>query len=315
MDLLIYGVMQGERSNWWMLFVAIPLFCIPYFFIFRFLILKFDIKTPGREDDEATPEESKTMMDGDMSLAEKVLMKLGGAENVESVEACATRLRVTVKSLNGINKDDFRKLGASGTLVMGNNLQIIFGGKALRLKEQVRAIIAGKPVTSEDTRAIENIVQDQEEEIIVPMDGQIIPLSEVPDPVFGGGMMGDGFAVIPSHGTLYAPINGRIDSIFPTKHAICMVSDGGKEIILHMGIDTVKLEGEPFEVFVNAGDIVVAGQKLAVMDLDAIKAKDYSDIVSVVFTNMPDSKVVLDKKGNVRAWDKDFLHFSIKGEN
>jgi PTS system D-glucosamine-specific IIC component len=314
LDFIIYGILPGnDRTNWIMFIPTCILYSLPVFALTYFAIKKFDWKTPGREDE--TEEAMNPALQTVGALAEAVYKRLGGKENIVAVNACATRLRVTLKSAAGMKNDSFNSLGASGTVIMGNNLQIIFGGKAANLRDQIAAIMAGSSVLSQETiSALETAATEiKDEEIAVPMSGEVIPLAQVQDTVFAEGMLGDGFAVVPKDGVVYAPVNGVITNVMlPSKHAVSIVSDGGKEIMIHMGIDTVKLAGKGFEVFVKEGDRVTIGQKIATMDLNIIKENGYSEVVPMVFMNIPNYKVELEVKGAVKAGTKNFLYFLEK---
>ncbi len=308
MDWIVYGVLQNSPGWQWIIPLNI-LAGVIYYFIFKFLIKKFNFKTPGREDDVV----ETIKMEDENELAARVLEELGGKANILNLDACATRLRVTVKSRDSINKDVFRKLGASGTMQNGNDYQIIFGTQAALLKEQIKAIMEGKTISKKKSKELAKGTNEHEI-IVAPMTGKLIPLNEVPDKVFADGMMGDGFAIEPTDGKVCSPINGKIESIFPTKHAILIISDKGKELIIHMGIDTVKMQGTPFEILVENGQIVEAGQDIAIVNLDEIKTKSFKTITPVVFTNMSDYDVILDKEGQVKKGDKKIMHFKHKEE-
>lgn len=308
MDWIVYGVFQNSPGWQWIIPLNVIVGVI-YYFIFKFLIKKFNFKTPGREDEIV--EVSDELQNEDV-LAATVLAELGGKENIVSLDACATRLRVTVKSNKNINKEVFKSLGASGTMQNGNDFQIIFGTQAAFLREQISAIMKGRtfmraPLTKVKQSAMTEVMK--EEVFVTPITGELIKLEDVPDKVFSEGMMGCGFAIVPSDGNVYSPVNGKIDSVFPTKHAICIISDAGKEIMIHMGINTVKLDGIPFEIMVKDGDLIEAGQEIAKMDLVKITEGAPSAITPIVFTNMDSNTVVLDKKGKMEAKTKDFFHF------
>lgn len=306
MDWIVYGVLQNSPGWQWIIPLNI-LVGVIYYFIFRFLIKKFNFKTPGREDDVVELEEFQN----EDALAARVLEELKGKENILKLDACATRLRVTVKSRDGIQPDVFKVLGASGTMQNGNDYQIIFGTQAAFLKEQIKAIMDGKTISHKEKKDLKQI-SDIEEEIVSPITGRIIPLNQVPDKVFAEGMMGCGFAIIPEDGKVCSPVNGQINSVFPTKHAISIISDAGKEVIIHMGMDTVKLQGKPFEILVENGQLVEAGQDIAVMDLGEIEKNAPSTITPVVFSNMTEYDVELDKSGKVKKAEKNILHFANK---
>ena len=306
MDWIVYGVLQNSPG--WQLIIPLNVAIGGvYYLIYKTFIKVLDFKTPGREDDVVVVDASLKQED---VLAAKVLKELGGKENISNLDACATRLRVTVKNTENIKKEVFTSLGASGTMQNGNDYQIIFGTQAAFLKEQIQAIMNGEVV--ENLEIKKETAELVDEEILIPMKGTLVELSEVPDNVFAEGMMGCGFAIDPEGGIVYSPVNGRIDSVFPTKHAISIVTDGGKEVVIHMGMDTVKLEGKPFEIYVKKDELIEAGQKIAQMDLVEINKKAPSAITPVVFTNMPDYDVVLEKKGKVAEKEDKFMHFKKK---
>lgn len=311
MDWIVYGVMQNSPGWIWIIPLNI-LVGIVYYFIFKFLIIKFNFKTPGREDDVI--EMAEEYKDED-ALAAAILKELGGKTNILKLDACATRIRVTVADRTGIDKNAFKALGANGIMQNGNDFQIIYGTEAAYIKENMKAIMEGKTLSKEEREiSKKKSVDASVEEIVIPINGKLIPLQKVPDKIFAEEMMGTGFAIDPTDGTVVSPVNGTIDNVFPTKHAVGIISDQGKEIIIHLGVDTVKLNGEPFEVLVEAGQIVEAGQVIAKMNLKMISANAPSAVSSIVFTNMPDYKVVLDKTGTVKAKDSGFMHFVSRGE-
>lgn len=311
MDWIVYGVMQNSPGWIWIIPLNIVVGVI-YYFIFKFLIIKFNFKTPGREDDVIEMSEEYKNED---TLAAAILKELGGKENILKLDACATRIRVTVADKSIVDKSAFKALGANGVMQNGDDLQIIYGTEAAYIKENMKAIMEGKTLSKEEREVSKKKAVDASmEEIVIPINGKLITLQEVPDKIFAEEMMGTGFAVDPSDGVVVSPVNGTVDNVFPTKHAIGIISDQGKEIIIHLGVDTVKLNGEPFEVLVEAGQIVEAGQVIAKMNLSVVSEKAPSAISSVIFTNMPDYKVVLDKTGTVKAKDKGFMHFVSRGE-
>lgn len=309
MDWIVYGVLQNSPGWQWI----IPLNIVAgilYYFVFKFIIKKFNFKTPGREEDII---ENRYEKESEDTLAAAVLKELGGKGNIMALDACATRLRVNVKSVKNINKAVFKTMGASGVMEVGNSLQIIFGTQAAFLKEQIKAIMEGRTISEQKAKEIQN-ASAVDEEIMIPVNGRLLKLKDVPDSVFSEGMMGTGFAIEPTDTTILSPVNGKIDNIFPTKHAIGILSDEGKEILIHMGIDTVKLEGKPFHVLVEQGQIVEIGQPLVKMDIDMIRDHAPSTITPVVFTNMPEYEMELDVSGDVKAKQKDFYHFRKKGD-
>ncbi|WP_176215244.1 glucose PTS transporter subunit IIA, partial [Cytobacillus gottheilii] len=250
-----------------------------------------------------------------------VLEAMGGKENISHLDACITRLRVSVNDIGSVDKNRLKKLGASGVLEVGNNIQAIFGPRSETIKGQMKDIMNGKrPRVVE--KAPEGGVEQQIEEVnpkalqtehkedsfVSPIKGEIKPITEVPDAVFSGKMMGDGFAIIPSNGKIVSPVDGKIVNLFPTKHAIGILSDSGREILIHVGIDTVKLKGQGFETFVKEGDMIKAGQQLLQVDLDYVKQNAPSIMTPIVFTNLQSGEnVVINKPGNVDLNDKDII--------
>lgn len=294
-DYLLFGVLPNRTGWWWVIIVGLVLAVI-YYFGFRFAIRKWNLRTPGRE--EAVTEESTSNTPAS-ELPYEILQALGGKDNIASLDACITRLRVQVNAKDEVNKDRLKALGAAGVLEVGNNIQAIFGPKSDTLKTQIKDIMTGKRpvVTNEDNKVVTNN-PSTDEEMINPIEGEIIPITEVPDQVFSGKMMGDGFAIIPSEGTVVSPVDGEIVNVFPTKHAIGILSKGGKEILIHIGIDTVKLNGEGFEVLVAQGDKVTKGQQLVKVDLHFIRENAPSTITPIVFTNLSEGQeVVIEKSG------------------
>ncbi|MBE3569429.1 MAG: PTS transporter subunit IIABC [Bacillales bacterium] len=313
-DFILFGVLNPQ-THWWLVIPVGLVFSVIYYFGFRFAIRKFNLKTPGREDDEESEDNKETADSGSGDLAYNILDAMGGQSNIASLDACITRLRVQVNDPKEVDKDRLKKLGASGVLEVGNNIQAIFGPRSDTIKTQMQDIMKGKKPRKATTPDMNKEVKQQVEEvnpaplqneldrneaIISPLKGEIKPLSEVPDPVFAEKMMGDGFAIMPEEGTIVSPVNGKIVNLFPTKHAIGILSDGGKEILIHVGIDTVKLNGEGFEALVNQDDHVEAGQPLLKVDLDLVKSKAPSVITPIIFTNLAEGEqVVIEKQGKV----------------
>ncbi|MBP0724709.1 PTS transporter subunit IIABC [Bacillus sp. RG28] len=290
-DFLLFGVLPNRTAWWWVIIVGLVLAVI-YYFGFRFAIRKWDLKTPGRED------KVNENIGGAASAGElpyEILQAMGGKENIASLDACITRLRVQVNSKDGVNKERLKELGAAGVLEVGNNIQAIFGPKSDTLKSQMKDIMSGKtPVIKKEEKTEVKEVKNtsNKDDIINPIEGEIIPITEVPDQVFSGKMMGDGFAIKPSEGTVLSPVDGEIVNVFPTKHAIGILANNGREILIHIGIDTVKLNGEGFEVFVSQGDKVTKGQKLVNVDLKFVKENAPSIITPVIFTNLAEGQQV-----------------------
>ncbi|SEN24169.1 glucose-specific PTS transporter subunit IIBC [Lihuaxuella thermophila] len=306
-DYMLFGVMQN-RTAWWLVIPVGLVFAVIYYFGFRFAIRKFNLKTPGREDQT---EEAEAVAGEAGELPQSVLEALGGKENIAHLDACITRLRVSVNDAKNVDKGRLKQLGASGVLEMGNHFQVIFGPKSDQIKEQIKQIMAGKQPTPPKQENGENEPQIAEvaidpveaDEFVSPMSGKLIPITEVEDQVFSQKLMGDGFAVQPTEGTVVSPVDGVIVNIFPTKHAIGIRSKLGREILIHVGIDTVNLKGKGFESFVSEGDMVTRGQKLLEVDLDFVKEHAPSIVTPVVFTNLQEGESVKLAKTEVTRGD------------
>ncbi len=306
-DFLIYGVLQNA-SRWYLLPFISAAFGFLAYITARFLIRKFHLNVPGQEGFEDDAEEV-TVSKG-TPLAAAILEGLGGKENIADIDACATRLRVQVNDGTKVNKGVFKATGASGVVNVGTNYQIVYGTNAPIILEQIKSVIAGNTA---DLPAVVSEKDKKEvkftESISAPASGELIPLPEVKDEMFAQGMMGTGFGIEPSDSGIYSPVNGKIMTIFPTKHAIGILSEDGKEILLHIGIDTVNLKGEPFRFFVKEGDSVTENQKLADVDFSAVEKAGLGKTVITVFTNIPDSEVKLEKQGMVKNGDRYIISF------
>lgn len=287
-----YILNYGLSTNAWVIIPVGIVFGLIYYFLFRYAIKKWDLKTPGREADEKMKEEASKLTDG--QLPAKILKALGGKENIAHLDACITRLRVTVNSSVHVQKNQLKALGAVGVMEIGNNFQVIFGTKSESLKDDIKLIMAGEApkIKEEKTMKKSDLSTHTPETLIYPLNGIILPLSEVPDQVFSEKIMGDGFAIDPADGTVLAPIDGEIITVFPTKHAVAIKSKAGTEILIHIGIDTVQLKGKGFDAFVSKGDQVKQGQLLLQVDLEYIKAHASSVITPIIFTNLPEGKTI-----------------------
>ncbi len=301
-DFFFLNVLPNKEPWWIAILIGIG-YAFVYYFTFRWVITKFMVKIPGRDDDEVTETGSVAHDD----VAAQTLEALGGAENITFMEACITRLRVNVKDKTLVaSKNRFKELGASGVMEVGDSVQVIFGPKAERICTNIKHIMAGravKPITIEDEPKAANTAVKIA--IASPLTGKLRPITAVPDPVFAEKMMGDGFAIEPTEGLVVSPVDGKIATIFPTKHAIGLITPDGVEILVHMGIDTVSLNGEGFKLFVEADQEVKQGDKLAEMDLDYISKNASSTVTPIIFTNlMPEQSVVLGPKQDVKRKDQ-----------
>lgn len=307
-DFLLFGVIQN-RTPWWLVIVVGLVLAPIYYFGFRFAIRKFNLKTPGRDDAEAV--EVKTGEAGE--LPRNILSALGGQQNIENLDACITRLRVQVKDKANVDKDRLKQLGAAGVLEVGNNIQAIFGTHSDIIKSQIHDIMAGRtPVEAPAPKPSEPLQPEGDlmaaEPIVAPLTGELMDISHVPDELFSQRLTGDGFAILPSEGIVASPVNGTIYNVFPSKHAIGIQSDTGKELLVHFGVNTVKLKGKGFNVLVAEGDKVQAGQPILEVDLETVRELAPSIMTPVIFTNLPEgASVVLNKPGRVTRGDKDII--------
>lgn len=290
------------------------LFAVIMYFIANFMIQKFNYATPGRngnyETAEGSEESSNEVKVAAGSQAVNIINLLGGRANIVDVDACMTRLRVTVKDADKVgNAEQWKAEGAMGLVMKGQGVQAIYGPKADVLKSDIQDIldsgeIIPETLPSQMTEAQQNTVHFKglTEEVYSVADGQVVALEQVKDPVFAQKMMGDGFAVEPANGNIVSPVSGTVSSIFPTKHALGIVTEAGLEVLVHIGLDTVSLEGKPFTVHVAEGQKVAAGDLLVTADLDAIRAAGRETTTVVVFTNGDAIKSVkLEKTGSLAA--------------
>lgn len=290
------------------------LFAVIMYFIANFMIQKFNYATPGRngnyETAEGSEEASSEVKVAAGSQAVNIINLLGGRANIVDVDACMTRLRVTVKDADKVgDAEQWKAEGAMGLVMKGQGVQAIYGPKADVLKSDIQDILDSGEVIPETlpsqmTEAQQNTVHYKglTEEVYSVADGQVVALEQVKDPVFAQKMMGDGFAVEPANGNIVSPVSGTVSSIFPTKHALGLVTEAGLEVLVHIGLDTVSLEGKPFTVHVAEGQKVAAGDLLVTADLDAIRGAGRETSTVVVFTNGDVIKSVkLEQTGSLAA--------------
>ncbi|WP_407857760.1 PTS transporter subunit IIBC [Enterococcus hailinensis] len=269
-----------------------------YFFA-NFMIKKFNYATPGRNgnyevDNDETPANSDAGTASADSQIVQIVNLLGGAKNIVDVDACMTRLRVSVNDHSVVGTEEqWKKAGAMGLLVKDNGVQAVYGPKADILKSDIQDLLDSGveiptttlPPTSSAEKTSVTIFKGLNQEFVAPANGQLIPIDQVQDEVFSQKMMGEGFAVVPENGEIASPITGTVVSVFPTKHAIGLKTTDGIEVLLHMGLDTVDLEGAPFEIKVHEGEKIKAGKIVADVDLAKIQAADKLTTMVVVFTN------------------------------
>ncbi len=356
LDLLIFGIIQGNDKTSWIRIIPVGIiYFFLYYFIFSFLIKKFDLKTPGREDDtEETKLYTKADVnarkaqkdergnspagDGRDSRSEAIANALGGKKNITSVDCCATRLRCSVEKSELVDEKLLKATGAVGVIKKGQGVQVIYGPQVSVIKSNLESYLAAAPDTEyrEKAAASEEKIsagaeeaeaksgekagvqeaelqksESQEAESSVkrgrtlysPFTGTVKPITEAPDPAFAGKMMGDGFLVEPENGIVLAPEDAEIVFVFPSKHAIGLKTKDGVEFLLHIGIDTVKLDGKGFEVFVKDGDSVKRGDKLMEFDLQYIREHAPSDVCLTVFTGLKEGEEICTAVSHAEALD------------
>ncbi|MEK3726500.1 N-acetylglucosamine-specific PTS transporter subunit IIBC [Lysinibacillus sp. FSL W8-0953] len=283
-----------------------------YFVVFYFLIKKLDLKTPGREDDEEEDGEANAAISDDVDLrAYYTIEALGGKENIQQVDYCTTRLRLSVQDANVVDEKTLKQTGARGVMrISKTNVQVIIGTSVEFLAEAIKdRLKKGNPApTNTQVPTAQSVVQEAVKnettnfhDFEMPMTGDLLPLSEVPDEAFSAGLMGPGFGIRPMDGTVYAPFDGEVVMIFPTKHAIGLKSDAGLEVLIHVGLDTVKLDGKGFDLFVTDGQKIQRGDMLLKADINQIKDQVPSVITPVVFTSLMGQEITLGKSGYQRA--------------
>lgn len=265
----------------YMLLVEGVIFAVLYYFIFSFAIKTFNLQTPGREpEDEVLAASASGVNTGDdsyLAKAKAIYAGLGGDQNVTAIDYCTTRLRAVVKDMNVVNQGAIKATGIPAVNVVGdNNIQVIVGTDVQFVHDQIQAI--------RGTDALDQTVAVKPADPIYAVsEGTFKPLSAVSDQAFASGSLGDGYAVTPSTDQVYAPADAQVVSIFPAKHAVILRTGDGVEMLVHMGIDTVELKGEPFQILVNKGDQLAAGAPLATMDINAVKQAGKETDILVVF--------------------------------
>ena len=279
---------------------------VVYFVVFYGVIKAFNIKTPGREDEEEEIEEkdmSESVAGSNKyeTMAYHFINDIGGKENITTIDNCATRLRLNVKDMDKVRDSSLKSHGAKGVMKLNKtNLQIIVGTEVEFVADAMKKLdtkAVGIPSAPALTVEAQNFLPLSEQDFVMPIEGEIIPITEVEDQVFSQKMMGDGFAIIPAKGSVVSPVDGEIINVFPTKHAIGLKSKQGYEILIHIGMDTVDLKGEGFTVLVKDGDSISKGQEILKFDLEKIKDSATSIASPVVFTNL--TKLNIKKHGKV----------------
>lgn len=323
-DMVLFGVMQGNaKTHWiWIVVVGVVYFVI-YYLVFRFMITKFDYKTPGRDDAEEvklytradvnarSAASGSTAPAGDDPVSALIVEGLGGTDNLSDVDCCATRLRCTVKDAALVRQDVLKASGASGVICKGNGVQVVYGPKVAVIKAKLEDYLENAPKTPAAAAApapaaapAAPAAAAKDTVLAACLTGTVVPLAEVKDEAFASGALGDGIAIEPAVGELVAPADGEISSTFDTHHAVGMTTVDGAELLMHIGIDTVKLGGKYFTYLVNEGDKVRKGQPLIRFDIEAIKAEGYPVTTPLIVCNTDEYAAVTPKaSGTVKQGD------------
>jgi glucose PTS system EIICBA or EIICB component len=327
-DMFLFGVLQGNAKTSWINIVWVGIgYFIVYYFMFKYLILKFNFKTPGREDED---EETKLYTRADVNAAKEkekagrnavnsndvvsalIVRGLGGSANISDVDCCATRLRITVNDPAMVKDEDLKQSGAAGVIKKGNGVQVVYGPRVTVIKSNLEDYLAkgevlpDEPTTNTGTAEAEKPESEEKgnakEDIILysPVKGNAVDLVTVGDGVFSEHMLGEGIAIEPETGRVVSPVSGTVSTVFETKHAIGITADSGAEILIHIGLDTVQLNGKYYTSHVKNGDHVNVGDLLTEFDIENIKLAGYSVITPVVITNTSDYKEIrMIKSGKV----------------
>lgn len=322
-DLVLFGVMQGNAKTHWVWVIVVgAVYFVLYYIIFRFMISKFNYKTPGRDDAEevklytradvnARNAASGSVPAGNDPVSALIVEGLGGTANLSDVDCCATRLRCTVKDAALVKQDVLKASGASGVICKGNGVQVVYGPKVAVIKAKLEDYLENAPKTPAATAApapatapAAPAAAAKDTVLSACLNGTVVPLAEVKDEAFASGALGDGIAIEPIDGELVAPADGEISSTFETHHAVGMTTVDGAELLMHIGIDTVKLGGKHFTYLVNEGDKVKKGQPLIRFELEAIKAEGYPVTTPLIVCNTDDYAAVAAKaSGTVKQGD------------
>ena len=323
-DLVLFGAMQGNAKTHWIWVVVVgAVYFVLYYLIFRFMISKFDYKTPGRDDAEEVKLYTRADVNarsaasgsnapaGDDPVSALIVEGLGGTDNLSDVDCCATRLRCTVKDAALVRQDVLKASGASGVICKGNGVQVVYGPKVAVIKAKLEDYLENAPKTPAVTAApapaaapAAPAAAAKDTVLSACLNGTVVPLAEVKDEAFASGALGDGIAIEPIDGELVAPADGEISSTFETHHAVGMTTVDGAELLMHIGIDTVKLGGKHFTYLVNEGDKVKKGQPLIRFELEAIKAEGYPVTTPLIVCNTDDYAAVAAKaSGTVKQGD------------
>ncbi|MGO5097242.1 glucose PTS transporter subunit IIA [Agathobaculum sp. LCP25S3_E8] len=322
-DLTLFGIMQGNaKTSWLWIPVVGVVYFIVYYFVFSFMIKKFDYKTPGRDDSEiklytradvnARKEGEAAAAQGgrDTALSRQIMMGLGGKANISDVDCCITRLRCTVHDASKVDQQLLKETGASGVICKGTGVQVVYGPRVSVIKSDLEAFLASPESNETAPQAAPTAVEDSAPAssgahvIASPLTGNVIPLEQVADGVFSEKMVGEGFAVEPADNQVYAPADCEVVTVFGTKHAIGLTTTDGVELLIHLGIDTVQMNGAPFTIDVKEGDKLKKGAKIGSFDEKMIVEAGYRTVTPVIVTNSDAyTSFTLQKTGKVSAGD------------
>ena len=322
-DLTLFGIMQGNaKTSWLWIPVVGVVYFIVYYFVFSFMIKKFDYKTPGRDDSEIKlytradvnarkeGEAEGAQGGGDTALSRQIMMGLGGKANISDVDCCITRLRCTVHDASKVDQQLLKDTGASGVICKGTGVQVVYGPRVSVIKSDLEAFLASPASNEAAPQAASAASADSAPAasgahvIASPLSGNVIPLEQVADGVFSEKMVGDGFAVEPTDNQVYAPADCEVMTVFGTKHAIGLTTTDGVELLIHLGIDTVQMNGAPFTIEVKEGDKLKKGDKIGSFDEKMIVEAGYRTVTPVVVTNADAyTSFTLQKTGKVSAGD------------
>ena len=331
-DLTLFGILQGnQKTNWiWIVIIGL-IYAVVYYFVFYFMITKMNLATPGREADDIEPKlyrrsdveaaKSDKSPGGGADIVSALILKgLGGKGNLSDVDCCATRLRITVIDVGKVVDSLLKQSGASGVIRKGNGVQVIYGPRVSVIKSNLEmfidspqsddpdSILGGTGTYTEEKPKQEQTASPANAASIVMcshLNGTVVRIEDVEDDVFSQKILGDGIAVEPSEGKLYAPCDGKVDSVFDTKHAINILSTDGAEVLLHIGIDTVKLGGKHFEAHVTDGQEIKKGDLLISFDIEAIKAEGCKVTTPLIIGNTDEySAITPAAQGKISAGDE-----------
>lgn len=304
-DLTLFGIMQGNaKTSWLWIPIVGVIYFIVYYLVFSFMIKKFDYKTPGRDDSEIklytrkdvnakNAAEGAASAGGDNELSRQIMLGLGGKANISDVDCCITRLRCTVHDAAKVDQQLLRETGASGVICKGQGVQVVYGPRVSNIKSDLEAYLASPEsdkaeaagASAAAAEATPAAASGKTIVIASPLSGRVIPLEEVADGVFSEKMVGDGFAVDPTDNQVYAPADCEVTTVFGTKHAIGLTTPEGCELLIHLGIDTVQLNGAPFTINIKEGDTLKKGDLIGSFDEKAILDAGYRTVTPVVVTN------------------------------